>query len=315
MADSRPLLLEVEHLCKWFPLKRTAGDVLQRKEKRYLKAVNDVSFQLFKGENLGLVGESGCGKSTLARTILRLYEPTSGTIRLNGTDISHMKGDALRRLRPQMQMIFQDPYSPIKTTIFVHKENSYYTMNHTVEDLSLFNALRQGDGNSFDHLFRRYYPMLCAYAHRLVSLEDAEEIVQEVMLWLWENRGDLIIESSLNQYLFKMTYRRVLNHLTREQVKTKAEAAFYERTQAALCEVDYGRFEELDRKIKEAMAALPDSYREAFVMHRFKELSYKEIAEVLDVSPQTVAYRIQQALKLLRVSLKDYLPMLVWLVG
>ena len=89
MADSRPLLLEVEHLCKWFPLKRTAGDVLQRKEKRYLKAVNDVSFQLFKGENLGLVGESGCGKSTLARTILRLYEPTSGTIRLNGTDISH----------------------------------------------------------------------------------------------------------------------------------------------------------------------------------------------------------------------------------
>ena len=60
MADSRPLLLEVEHLCKWFPLKRTAGDVLQRKEKRYLKAVNDVSFQLFKGENLGLVGESGC---------------------------------------------------------------------------------------------------------------------------------------------------------------------------------------------------------------------------------------------------------------
>ena len=185
----------------------------------------------------------------------------------------------------------------------------------TVEDLSLLNALRQGDGNSFDHLFRRYYPMLCAYAHRLVSLEDAEEIVQEVMLWLWENRGDLIIESSLNQYLFKMTYRRVLNHLTREQVKTKAEAAFYERTQAALCEVDYGRFEELDRKIKEAMAALPDSYREAFVMHRFKELSYKEIAEVLDVSPQTVAYRIQQALKLLRVSLKDYLPMLVWLVG
>ena len=87
-------------------------------------------------------------------------------------------------------------------------------------------------------------------------------------------------------------------------MKTKAEAAFYERTQAALCEVDYGRFEELDRKIKEAMAALPDSYREAFVMHRFKELSYKEIAEVLDVSPQTVAYRIQQALKLLRVSLK-----------
>ena len=182
-------------------------------------------------------------------------------------------------------------------------------MNHTVEDLSLFNALRQGDGNSFDHLFRRYYPLLCAYAHRLVSLEDAEEIVQEVMLWLWENRGDLIIESSLNQYLFKMTYRRVLNHLTREQVKTKAEAAFYERTQAALCEVDYGRFEELDRKIKEAMVALPDSYREAFVMHRFKELSYKEIADVLGITEEQVKvnlFRARQRIKLKYSEINDY---------
>ena len=206
-------------------------------------------------------------------------------------------------------LFFKKKFFPIKTTIFVHKENSYYTMNHTVEDLSLFNALRQGDGNSFDHLFRRYYPMLCAYAHRLVSLEDAEEIVQEVMLWLWENRGDLIIESSLNQYLFKMTYRRVLNHLTREQVKTKAEAAFYERTQAALCEVDYGRFEELDRKIKEAMAALPDSYREAFVMHRFKELSYKEIADVLGITEEQVKvnlFRARQRIKLKYSEINDY---------
>lgn len=57
-------------------------------------------------------------------------------------------------------LFFKKKFFPIKTTIFVHKENSYYTMNHTVEDLSLFNALRQGDGNSFDHLFRRYYPLL-----------------------------------------------------------------------------------------------------------------------------------------------------------
>ena len=59
MSESRPLLLEVDHLCKWFPLKRTIGDVVQKKEKAYLKAANDVSFQLYKGENLGLVGESG----------------------------------------------------------------------------------------------------------------------------------------------------------------------------------------------------------------------------------------------------------------
>lgn len=188
-------------------------------------------------------------------------------------------------------------------------------MNHTVEDLSLLNALRQGDDDAFGGLFRRYYPLLCAYAHRLVSLADAEEIVQEVMLWLWENRMEVVIESSLSQYLFKMTYRRVLNHLTREQVKTKAETAFYERTQAALGEVDYRQVEELSGRINEAITSLPDTYREAFVMHRFRELSYKEIAEALGVSQQTVAYRIQQALKQLRISLKDYLPLLLWLVG
>ena len=135
------------------------------------------------------------------------------------------------------------------------------------------------------------------------------------MIWLWENRCELVVESSLGQYLFKMTYRKVLNHLTRQQIKTKVEAAFYEHTQSMLCEVDYGQLEELSARINEAVAALPDSFRESFVMHRFKDLSYKEIAEVLEVSQQTVAYRIQQALKLLRVSLRDYLPMLVWLVG
>ena len=120
MSESRPLLLEVDHLCKWFPLKRTIADVAHHKERAYLKAVNDVSFHLYKGENLGLVGESGCGKSTLARTILRLYEPTSGTVKLNGQDISHMKGSQLRKLRPQMQMIFQDPYSSLNPRMSVY---------------------------------------------------------------------------------------------------------------------------------------------------------------------------------------------------
>mgnify|MGYP002224112762 CR=1 FL=1 len=122
-------------------------------------------------------------------------------------------------------IFFKKKFFPIKNNYLCTQGKQLLYYESYRGRLVLFNALRQGDGNSFDHLFRRYYPMLCAYAHRLVSLEDAEEIVQEVMLWLWENRGDLIIESSLNQYLFKMTYRRVLNHLTREQVKTKAEAA------------------------------------------------------------------------------------------
>lgn len=72
---------------------------------------------------------------------------------------------------------------------------------------------QRGDQKAFDTLFRRYYPMLCAYGHRFVELEDAEEIVEDSLLWIWENRETLVIESSLNSYLFKMVYRRALNKL------------------------------------------------------------------------------------------------------
>ena len=80
--------------------------------------------------------------------------------------------------------------------------------NRTREEILLLSKLQQGDKKAFNALFRKYYPTLWAYAHRFVDLEDAEEIVQDVMLWLWENREILLIESSLSQYLLKMIYHR-----------------------------------------------------------------------------------------------------------
>ena len=102
-------LLEVENLVKWFPIKssifkRTIGNV---------KAVDGVSFRIRRGETMGLVGESGCGKSTCGRTILRLQEKTSGEVRLGGQDIFALNRDELRKLRPRMQIVFQDPYSSL----------------------------------------------------------------------------------------------------------------------------------------------------------------------------------------------------------
>ena len=114
-------LLQVENLNKWFPRKRTIRDSIMRAEQEYVKAVRDVSFSIAEGENLGLVGESGCGKSTLARTITRLYEPTSGKILLDGKDISFLKGDELRRERIKMQMVFQDPYSSLNPRMTVYE--------------------------------------------------------------------------------------------------------------------------------------------------------------------------------------------------
>lgn len=175
----------------------------------------------------------------------------------------------------------------------------------------LLSAVQRGGQKAFDTLFRRYYPMLCAYGHRFVELEDAEEIVEDSLLWIWENRETLVIESSLNSYLFKMVYRRALNKLAHIDATQRADTRFYEEMQEMLQDTDYYQIEELAKRIEDAVAALPESYREAFVMHRFRDMSYKEIAETLGVSPKTIDYRIQQALKQLRVDLKDYLPLLL----
>lgn len=175
----------------------------------------------------------------------------------------------------------------------------------------LLSAVQRGDQKAFDTLFRRYYPMLCAYGHRFVELEDAEEIVEDSLLWIWENRETLVIESSLNFYLFKMVYRRALNKLAHIDATQRADTRFYEEMQEMLQDTDYYQIEELAKRIEDAVAALRESYREAFVMHRFRDMSYKEIAETLGVSPKTIDYRIQQALKQLRVDLKDYLPLLL----
>ena len=175
----------------------------------------------------------------------------------------------------------------------------------------LLSAVQRGDQKAFDTLFRRYYPMLCAYGHRFVELEDAEEIVEDSLLWIWENRETLVIESSLNSYLFKMVYRRALNKLAHIDATQRVDTRFYEEMQEMLQDTDYYQIEELAKRIEDAVAALPESYRVAFVMHRFRDMSYKEIAETLGVSPKTIDYRIQQALKQLRVDLKDYLPLLL----
>jgi oligopeptide/dipeptide ABC transporter ATP-binding protein len=104
-ATETEALVRVEGLTKHFPI--LAG--LLRRQVGVISAVDDLTFDIRKGETLGLVGESGCGKSTAGRTILRLYEATAGRILFEGTDIASLSGEALRRMRPRMQMIFQDP--------------------------------------------------------------------------------------------------------------------------------------------------------------------------------------------------------------
>jgi oligopeptide transport system ATP-binding protein len=109
MADNN-VLLRVKNLVKHFPI--TQGIIFQ-KQVGAVHAVDDVSFDVIKGETLGLVGESGCGKSTTGRTILQLYRPTSGSVLFDDVDLVETKGEELRRMRRKMQMIFQDPYASL----------------------------------------------------------------------------------------------------------------------------------------------------------------------------------------------------------
>ncbi len=107
MEETARNLLQVHNLVKYFPVR---GGVLQRVQG-WVKAVDDVSFNIRAGETLGLVGESGCGKTTIGRSILRLIEPTSGQMSFEGQDIVGMNAKELKAMRREMQIIFQDPYS------------------------------------------------------------------------------------------------------------------------------------------------------------------------------------------------------------
>ncbi|MFC7687448.1 ABC transporter ATP-binding protein [Ureibacillus sp. GCM10028918] len=110
------VLLKVDNLKKYFP-KRTAS----LKKVTHVKAVDNVSFEVFEGETLGIVGESGCGKSTTGRTIMRLLEPTSGSIEFDGEDLSKLSKKVMRKKRRDIQMVFQDPYASLNPRHTVKK--------------------------------------------------------------------------------------------------------------------------------------------------------------------------------------------------
>jgi len=109
------ILLNVQNLKKYFPIKKG----ILSKTVGYVKAVDDVSFKIKKGETLGLVGESGCGKTTIGRTLLRLIEPTGGNVVFEGQDVTAMDNNDLKKLRKDMQIIFQDPYSSLNPRMTV----------------------------------------------------------------------------------------------------------------------------------------------------------------------------------------------------
>ncbi|NDV57897.1 RNA polymerase sigma-70 factor [Bacteroides sp. 519] len=182
--------------------------------------------------------------------------------------------------------------------------------NTNIPDDILFGNIARGDKNSFDTLFLKYYPMLCAYATEFVRFEEAQEVVQDIMVWLWENRNQPIIESLHKNYLFKAVKSKCITLIRRNETNYKAIYNIHESLKEQAEDPDIYIVEELMSNIEKALARLPETYREAFEMNRFQHKTYNEIAVILGVSSKTVDYRIQQALKILRKELKEYLPIL-----
>ena len=157
---STKVLLRVENLVKHFPIKK---GVLIQKQVGAVRAVDGVSFNIFEGETLGLVGESGCGKSNTGRAILQLHRPTSGSVFYGDKDLVALKGEELRHMRRKMQMIFQDPYASLNPRMTVgeivgepmviHETHKGKEVQDRVEHLLKLVGLNAAFANRYPHEF------------------------------------------------------------------------------------------------------------------------------------------------------------------
>ena len=181
------------------------------------------------------------------------------------------------------------------------------------EDSVVVTALNAGDEKMFEQVFRHYYGMLCSYANSFVNdADDAEDVVQQVMITIWEKRNSMQITSSLKSYLFRSVHNASLNRI-RQKNTVNAFTEDRSHTQETFHENTSGHItgKELNQQIGRAIDSLPDQCRMVFKLSRFENMKYAEIASHLNISVKTVENHMGKALKLLRAQLSDFL---VWII-
>ncbi|HOZ13572.1 MAG TPA: RNA polymerase sigma-70 factor [Tenuifilaceae bacterium] len=183
-------------------------------------------------------------------------------------------------------------------------------------DKNIVDALRQGDEQVFETIFKTYYERLCNYANTILNdMDEAEEMVQGAFLTVWEKHDTLEIHTSVKSYLYRAVHNSCLNRVKHYKVrKTYGDAV---KNQTELLHDDASQDligSELDAIVANAIDSLPDQCKLVFKLSRFENLTYAEIAEQLGISVKTVENHMVKALKVLREKLKDYLPVLIWLL-
>lgn len=170
-------------------------------------------------------------------------------------------------------------------------------------------------GKVFEVVYKYYYSRLCAYASRMVARADAEEIVQSAMMWLWENRSTLIAAMSLKSLLFTIVKNKALDSYAHTRLKQRIHQVILTKAENKFDDPDLYLENELYRLFSEALNKLPENFRATFEMSRMDGKTHQQIADELGVSVQTVNYHIGQSMKILKKELKDYLPILLFLLG
>lgn len=191
---------------------------------------------------------------------------------------------------------------------------------HKADQPTIDSLPAKDDKKSFNRLFAVYYPRLTAYAHLFLEKEAAEDVVQELFVYIWEHMDGIKIHTSLEAYLFKSTYQRCLNQIKHHKMKE----THHKQLENRFAEMEHRIFNpdtdesirklfmsDLKKEMRNAINELPDRCREVFMLSYVYQLKNKEIAEALNISVNTVENHMTNALKTLRMKLKKYMHVFV----
>lgn len=179
----------------------------------------------------------------------------------------------------------------------------------------LIEKIKNGDKTAFESIFKSYYNQLCSYANKFVKdIDNCEEIVQEIFFQIWQNKNKIVIQTSLKSYLFRSVHNSCLNYIKHKNIEQKhIESTLFENKNSSQDFIDILESNELHDKIRITIYKLPPERKKIFLMIRFENLKYIEVAEKLNISIKTVENQMGSALKFMRNELKEYLPMLILL--